>query len=70
MKTGMDNLDVVRMYYRKVRFYLDENHDFTIEMAPLKYARVKVNNFRVHIQNSEFYNSNQTCLSNRFKLFG
>jgi hypothetical protein len=47
MKTGTDNLDVVRMYYRKARFYLDENHDFTIEMAPLKYARVKVSLFKI-----------------------
>jgi hypothetical protein len=42
MKTGNENANEVRMYYRKARFYLDENHDFTIEMAPLKYARIKV----------------------------
>jgi hypothetical protein len=33
----------VFLYFRKSRFNLDEKHDFIIEMAPLKYARIKVN---------------------------
>lgn len=32
----------MRLYWRKARFYLDDSHDFVIEMAGLKYARIKV----------------------------
>ena len=42
MKNGVNVKSGVRMYYRKTRFYLDDLHDFIIEMAPLKYALLKV----------------------------
>lgn len=37
------NVDTaVRLFWRKARYYLDESHDFIIEMSPLKFARIKV----------------------------
>ena len=42
MKNGVNVKSGVRMYYRKTRFYLDDFHDFIIEMAPIKYALLKV----------------------------
>ena len=42
MKNGVNVKSAVRMYYRKSRYYLDDLHDFVIEMAPLKKALLKV----------------------------
>jgi hypothetical protein len=42
LKNGANPETAVRLYWRKARFYLDDLHDFVIEMAGLKYARLKV----------------------------
>ena len=42
MKNGVNVKSAVRMYLRKTRFYLDELHDFVIEMGPIKKALLKV----------------------------
>lgn len=42
MKSGANPKTAVSMYYRKARFYLDDNHFFTIQMLPIKYSRIKV----------------------------
>lgn len=42
MKNGADSETSVRLFYRKAVFYLDNNHEFTLEMLPLKYSLLKV----------------------------
>lgn len=55
MKSGANPKIAVSMYYRKARFYLDVNHFFTIEMMPLKYARIKVLHFIIFKLELLFY---------------
>ena len=31
-----------QLYYRRARFYLDDEHDYVLEMAPLHFARISV----------------------------
>ena len=31
-----------RLFYRQARFYVDDAHDFVLEMAPARFARLKV----------------------------
>ena len=31
-----------QLYYRKSKFYLDNEHDYVLEMAPLHFARISV----------------------------
>ncbi|NP_001161599.1 neuralized PATS1 [Saccoglossus kowalevskii] len=31
-----------KLYHREARFYLDEDHDFALEMSPIRHARIKV----------------------------
>ena len=45
LKKGANLQTAVRLYWRKARYYLDELHDFVIEMSSLKYARIKVGLF-------------------------
>jgi hypothetical protein len=42
IKNGADSETSVRLFYRKAIFYLDNNHEFTLEMFPLKYSLLKV----------------------------
>jgi len=42
LKKGIELKRAVRLYWRKARYQLDERHDFILEMAPLKNARIKV----------------------------
>lgn len=42
LKKGVDIDTAVKLYRRKARFYLDQYHDFVIEMSQLKHARIKV----------------------------
>ena len=42
LKSGANWQTAVKLFYRKARFYLDENHDFILEMAPVKYARIRI----------------------------
>ena len=35
-----------RLFYRRARFYVNEEHDALLEMAPARYARIKVQNQR------------------------
>ena len=42
LKKGINVDTAVKLFWRKARYYLDESHDFIIEMSPLKYARIKV----------------------------
>ena len=42
LKAGANWQTAVKLFYRKARFYLDENHDFILEMAPLRYARIRI----------------------------
>ena len=48
MKNGTDLNTSIRLYSNKARFYLDEKHDFLIEMAPIKYARIKIQIIRIN----------------------
>ncbi|XP_070564331.1 uncharacterized protein [Ptychodera flava] len=36
-----------KLYHRMARFYLDEDHDFAVEMAAARFARIKVSVMRV-----------------------
>jgi hypothetical protein len=69
MKTGANPKNAVSMYYRKARFYLNECHYFTIEMAPIKYARIKVihsNILCIHkVVVNEFEKNNEIFLFNK-----
>ena len=31
-----------QLYYRRAKFYLDDEHDYVLEMAPLHFARISV----------------------------
>lgn len=54
LKNGANPDTAVRLYLRKARFYLDESHDFVIEMASLKCARIKIQVIRLNSNTSGF----------------
>ena len=31
-----------QLYYRRAKFYLDDEHDYVLEMSPLHFARISV----------------------------
>ncbi|RMZ96122.1 neuralized PATS1 [Brachionus plicatilis] len=53
MKNGSDVNKSVKLYSNTARFYLDEKHDFVIELAPIKYARIKIQIIRIDDEESE-----------------
>ncbi|XP_072025629.1 LOW QUALITY PROTEIN: uncharacterized protein [Amphiura filiformis] len=38
-----------KLYYRQARFFVDDSHDFVLEMAPARYARLKLTILRVDV---------------------
>ncbi len=55
LKNGANLETSVRLYWRKARFYLDSNHEFVIEMASLKYARIKVFKHHNHLNSFDIF---------------
>ena len=42
MPANINKLKFISLKIFQARFYLDDMHDFVIEMAPIKCARIKV----------------------------
>lgn len=53
MKNGSNASQSVKLYSNTARFYLDDNHEFVIELAPIKYTRIKIQIIRVNNEQSD-----------------